>query len=238
MFTITNIFVFITLLIAKINGQGCSTITRRPEIRELNGDQLSRFINAFIKLNGTQNNYYSISSGIHYNNSPVAHGVPAFFPWHREFLRRFELALQKVDPTVILPYWDWTKDSQSPEKSIVFQPDHFGGNGGSGGCIRDASKFNNFQTFIPNGHCLQRQFNGGNVINSFYSPEAVEAIFIQSRDYNSFHNGIENGPHGAVHVGIGGNSGDMSYMYSSNDPLFYLHHCFIDLLWNEWQQRN
>jgi hypothetical protein len=37
-----------------------------------------------------------------------AHQGSAFGPWHREFLLRFELALQSFDATVMLPYWDWT----------------------------------------------------------------------------------------------------------------------------------
>ena len=35
-----------------------------------------------------------------------AHQRPAFLPWHREYLRRYELALQEHDPNVTLPYWD------------------------------------------------------------------------------------------------------------------------------------
>ncbi|MCG8463195.1 MAG: tyrosinase family protein, partial [Holophagales bacterium] len=36
------------------------------------------------------------------------HGWEQFLPWHRAYLYRFELALQKVVPGVTLPYWDWT----------------------------------------------------------------------------------------------------------------------------------
>jgi hypothetical protein len=42
---------------------------------------------------------------------------------------------------------------------------------------------------------------------------------------------LESGPHGIVHVTIGG---DMSDMGSPNDPIFWLHHCNIDRLWAWW----
>lgn len=49
---------------------------------------------------------------IHYPDSaPGAHWGPAFLPWHREFLRQFELALQREVPGVALPYWDSTIDN-------------------------------------------------------------------------------------------------------------------------------
>lgn len=50
-------------------------------------------------------------------DSNPAHNGPAFFPWHREFILRFEkdlvaadLALGK-DGAITLPYWDWTRDN-------------------------------------------------------------------------------------------------------------------------------
>ena len=36
--------------------------------------------------------------------SMPAHQGPAFLPWHREFIRRFESDLQSVDQRVTLPY--------------------------------------------------------------------------------------------------------------------------------------
>jgi tyrosinase len=56
-----------------------------------------------------------------------AHMGSAFFPWHRQYLLLFEEQLQSVDPTVNLPYWDWTVDNTVD--SYVWQPDFMGGDG-------------------------------------------------------------------------------------------------------------
>ena len=55
----------------------------------------------------------------------------AFLPWHREFLRQFELDLQDVsaNPSLTLPYWDWTLHRSSGDPGWPFTVDLMGGFG-------------------------------------------------------------------------------------------------------------
>jgi tyrosinase len=46
---------------------------------------------------------------------------------------------------------------------------------------------------------------------------------------------LENTPHGAVHVTVGGLMG--SFNTAGLDPIFWLHHCNIDRLWEVWDRQ-
>src|SRR4051794_18150868 len=50
-----------------------------------------------------------------------AHGGPVFLPWHREYLRRFEIDLRTIaqDNSLFLPYWNWVEDQDNPQKSNI-----------------------------------------------------------------------------------------------------------------------
>src|SRR5262249_37332924 len=64
-----------------------------------------------------------------------AHGGPAFLPWHREFLLEFERELQKINPKVTIPYWDFTNPLDT---AASFAPNFMGGNGEpNSGIVRD-----------------------------------------------------------------------------------------------------
>jgi len=57
-----------------------------------------------------------------------AHRGPAFCPWHRELLKRFEILLREAGyqtmetADVCLPYWDSTLERQlpTPKDSLLF----------------------------------------------------------------------------------------------------------------------
>jgi tyrosinase len=233
---LTKLFTICTA-IEIIAGQ-CSSPATRREIRDLSQDERTKFFNAVkvIYQNNAVGSIYSNFTATHYNFQQYAHGVPAFLPWHRFFLNQFEIELKKVDSSITIPYWDWSKDSQAPETSEIFSQNYFGGNGDSQtGCV-NSGYFSGWQVQIPEVKCLQRKFNGGDKIGSWYSPAMIENLLKNSREsYDQFRVALEGSPHASPHSNIGG---DMSQMYSTNDPLFFMHHAFVDLIWWEWQQRN
>jgi hypothetical protein len=44
------------------------------------------------------------------HQSTHVHGCPAFLPWHREMVNRFEQSIRDIDPELSLHYWDWNTD--------------------------------------------------------------------------------------------------------------------------------
>lgn len=179
-------------------------------------------------------------------NDP-AHNGPAFVPWHREYLRRFERALQSIDPSVSLPYWDWTVDN-SPTSSI-WDSGFMGGSGSGPNQRVTTGPFAHATgqwtlTVLDPGETdpfLKRAF--GSMGNLPTAPQVDSALNVVPYDRapwhfqsnvggGSFRAGFEGGIHNPGHMWVGGS---MMAMSSPNDPVFWLHHCNIDRLWAEWQ---
>ncbi|MDQ3539675.1 MAG: tyrosinase family protein [Chloroflexota bacterium] len=220
------------------------TVHCRKNQADLSDTERNRFIAAIlaIKANGTYDAIVAEHMGVMFN----AHRGPAFFPWHREYLRRFELALQGIDPQVTLPYWDWSVDNSA--LSSIWDPSFLGGNGRpSDGVVTTGAFAHNTGdwTLIYDGPALRRRF--GVSAPTLPTPTDVSAALSDpvydvapwsQTSTSGFRNRLEgwiSGPqlHNRVHVWVGGSMGPMS---SPNDPVFFLHHCFIDKLWADWQQ--
>lgn len=118
------------------NGQPLSKAIRK-EYRTLTDAERQRYHAAVrtIKNNGA----YERISRVHsdFANSGAAHSGPAFLPWHREFIKRYELALRAVDPTVALPYWDSVLDNNlpRPQDSILWTNDFAGTTDAAGNVV-------------------------------------------------------------------------------------------------------
>ncbi|KAI0241370.1 hypothetical protein L0F63_005999 [Massospora cicadina] len=215
---------------------------RRKEIRELKKDELKAYVNAIKKLHSKkrpdQVSKYDRYAEIHVNMHQQIHGVPAFLPWHRQFIRKYELELQQIDPSVTLPYWDWTIDSQYPTKSPVLTSAMFGGNGNKKKdmCVTDGP-FANWMVTTPKPHCLRRDYAGGTTIPALTSIDVMTGLLNDLTEYSEFSFQLEV-HHGPIHLDIGGERGDLNPMHSPNDPLFFLHHTFVDMLWYNWQMKH
>ncbi|RKP08851.1 hypothetical protein THASP1DRAFT_23232 [Thamnocephalis sphaerospora] len=218
-----------------VAAQGCRVLERQ-ELRSMPIQRLTAFFRAVQALQARPRpNVFDWYAFTHNQFRVQAHGNAQFLAWHRIFIRSFEYQLQLIDPDVALPYWDWSIDSQAPETSWVLSRTWFGGNGRSGdNCVVDG-QFANFRIYYPQQRCLQRQFNLGNRLGAFYSPEALLAIANRATDYATFNAWTEAPPHNIVHSNI---AGDMDTMYSPNDPLFFVHHSFVDRQWAQWQARS
>ena len=210
------------LLVSVVISQ-CANPRLRQEWNQLGAAQKTKFLNALNALKarpkGDQGNpaawNYEQFADSHNAVASDNHGKPQFFVWHREFTNQFENALQSVDPTVTVPYWDWRVDSQRPFQAAVFAPAAFGGDGNSAptNCVNNG---------VANGWkfagdtCLKRCFRRNTV---FFSPEAVSSLISSSPNFASLRNNIENGPHAAVHAAVGGDCGHMNTMLSPYDPV-------------------
>ncbi|VDN35618.1 unnamed protein product [Cylicostephanus goldi] len=63
-----------------------------------------------------------------FSGSGGAHSGPAFLPWHREYMKRVEIAIRQVDPELALPYWDSTLEENMPNSrySILWTNEFMG----------------------------------------------------------------------------------------------------------------
>ncbi|WP_068034861.1 tyrosinase family protein [Psychrobacter sp. P11G5] len=188
---------------------------------------------------------------------------PAFLPWQREFIRRFELDLDRLVPGVTLPYWDWASDAADPMNAVVWTNDLMGGNGsGASRVVRsgpfaydDADPDNSWVIInylgLPDGGLVRNFGSRRNTPNLPTQADIDEIQQISTYDSGNFdtssvgYRGANEGripvngktpppsnTHALVHEWI---AGSMMLGTSPNDPVFFLHHCFVDKLWADWQ---
>jgi len=175
---------------------------------------------------------------------PMPHRGPLFFPWHRVLLRQFELELQAVagDTSIAVPYWNWELSGENNP----FTDDFLGGDGDapqghrvvSGPFAYSTKKFKIRVWDNKSGNPgLQREF--GTDPTAYLPTPAQVASALTKTPYspgpNSWETVCESGLHNPVHNWIGGN---MAGATSPNDPVFFLHHCYIDLLWERWRKQH
>lgn len=139
-----------------------------------------------------------------------------FFGWHRMYLYYFERVLRWAanDPTLSLPYWDYTDPAQTA------LPDAFQDQGSPLYDWRRSEALNEgLSTLNPQ-------------ITDIDGPLTTDTNFLQ------YEGDIESGVHGNVHCSVG-QTCPVAVMglvgLAANDPIFYAHHANIDRMWSCWQ---
>jgi tyrosinase len=211
-------------------------IRTRREVRNLSKSEWATYVDALLNLQkGPSPTAYDKIVKVHLDIGAATHIKPLFFPWHRAYLAYVEAELQKYDDSIMIPYWNWTFDSQAPELSFIFTPEYLGGNGyGKDGCVQDGP-FKHWRPHYPEPHCFSRSWadKANNRIPAFQAPEVLNSMLIHAKTYDEMRAGFESPMHNAVHMSIGG---EMPTMHSPNDPIFWTHHSFIDKVWYDWQK--
>jgi tyrosinase len=178
----------------------------------------------------------------------AAHSGPAFLPWHRYYLLRFEgyLRLALRNPEFRLPYWDWAADAAlaDPRQSPLWANTALGRFTTPSVWQVRVVPAERGLTRLPQPRPLARApGRAGTLPRREQIRTALrDQVLYDAPPYNSTSNGFRNylegwegpGLHNAVHVWVGG---DMTDSTSPNDPLFFLHHCNVDRIWHAWRLR-
>jgi tyrosinase len=166
---------------------------------EKEGKNWDYFTELHAKYGNHENDHnlpHTAEGGLHIH-SPVY-----WLPWHRRFILEFETRLRQIDSSIELPYWNWTRFREIPER---LKKELFGWMQVSRAVFHDPDR-------LPSVAEL-RHARGTDDFKSFD---------LQLKDL-----------HNRVHVWVGGAMAD--FTRSPKDPLFFLHHCFVDKVWADWQ---
>jgi tyrosinase len=173
------------------------------------------------------------------------HGSWYFLPWHRMYLHHFEKMVAAEVARLggpadwALPYWNYSQGDDSrllpPAFRAATLPD------GTPNALRvedrDADCNAGFQFADPddvdlNPSMAETAFRGGptGAGTGFGGPKTD---FMHS---GRAHGMLESVPHDLIHVKVNGWMGDPRT--AALDPIFWVHHCNIDRLWDVWLGHN
>jgi tyrosinase len=168
-----------------------------------------------------------------------------FLAWHRMYLHHFEELIMSViatDASVpdevkaswALPYWDYTKGRASQALPPAFAEPNLPN--GQDNPLFDESR----NIYLNNGGTLPDssvditqalkpvQFVTQGLRPGFGGPKTGWHHY----DPPDSMSPLEGTPHGSVHNSVGGNMAALQT--APQDPIFWLHHCNVDRLWDVW----
>lgn len=148
-----------------------------------------------------------------------------------------------VDPTVSIPYWDSVVDNYLPDPrdSIIFSNLFAGETDFYGNVIQ--GPFAYWRTLEGRSTILRNLGREGslfneNQVNNVVAQNTIENVLAYTAPqagcpYPNNYGAIEY-IHSNIHLWVGGDMKPPST--SANEPLFFMHHSFVDYLWELWRQ--
>ncbi|KAL2070975.1 hypothetical protein VTL71DRAFT_14001 [Oculimacula yallundae] len=225
--------------IVKSQRKAWHILTSDEKLAYLDAERCLMKLPATLGLPGTRTRFDELQAS-HAIQAEVVHNVGAFLPFHRllmhshEYLLRTECGFNGTQP-----YWDEPLDAGNFSKSILFDTVvGFGGNGiPPTNCIQDGPFVDYINGIGPGhtiqDHCIDRKFD------DFISLSALQSYVDRCKaipDYLTAWPCMEEHPHIGCHGAVGGEM--MNPISSPGDPLFYLHHTYLDKVWWDWQSTN
>ena len=137
------------------------------------------------------------------------HGTLYFWSWHRMYLYYFERIVRSLSGNAgwALPYWNYGSASQR-QLPVPFRD--------PASSLYTASRGAGWNSGAASLNASDVDHGPGFVPTDYALASGI----------------LEGTPHGAVHVRIGSWMG--SVPTAAQDPVFWLHHCNLDRLWNLW----
>jgi tyrosinase len=221
----------------------------RRDITSLSPTELSALASAINELK--RRRVYHEFVRDHANSMINAHRQSAFLPWHRQFILIYESELRAINSSITLPYWDWSIDpgvdaagNASWNSAMVRL---LGGNGSGTNSAVTTGPFAAWTAVDSAGNDTSLPLQRTSWALSL--PRAADvgvALLKTPYDESPWDDGVATGGfrnelegwaranhlHNVVHGWVGGS---MLPDTSPNDPCFFLHHCFVDKIWADWQ---
>jgi tyrosinase len=227
--------VAVTLAIAPAQPRAATPLSYRKDVARLRGPQLAALRNAYAASKArTDDRGFFRWAGIHGLPLPIScqHHTQLFLPWHRAYLYFFELSLKRFEPTVTLPWWDWTSSGSHsygvPHAYAAAQVDGGSNPLAAGGPIAPQAVSQGGQgapTIVSRNHDEPARLPTAHHVNRL----------LGLGDFLDFQQQLEQ-VHDEVHVWLGGTMSEIPF--AAYDPLFFAHHAMIDRIWRLWQMRH